>query len=283
MTDCTHDCSTCSAECSERTDPESFKATLHPDSKVGKVIGVISGKGGVGKSLVTSLLACSVQREGFCTAVLDADVTGPSIPQIFGLHGNATYDEQGIYPAVSRTGIQVMSVNLLLENSSDPVVWRGPVIAGAVTQFWTDVVWKNVDFMFVDMPPGTGDVALTVFQSLPVDGIVIVTSPQELVEMIVGKAVKMAQMLNVPILAIVENMSYFECDGCGKRHYIFGQSHVENFAAQNGIDVVCRLPIDPNLARLCDSGRIESGNANLMPQLTDKILSLDASSSDCDK
>lgn len=271
MTDCTHDCSTCSQACGERTSPQDFLEKPHALSKIGKVIGVVSGKGGVGKSLVTSLLACEMQRSGHSAAILDADITGPSIPQIFGIDENATYDETGIYPAVSETGIQIMSINLMLENSTDPVVWRGPVIAGAVTQFWTDVVWQNVDFMFVDMPPGTGDVALTVFQSLPVDGIVIVTSPQELVEMIVGKAVKMAGLLNVPILGIVENMSYFECDNCGKRHSIFGESHVETFASQNKIDTVLKLPMNPTLARLCDAGKIESFKKNLLSLLTKKI------------
>lgn len=274
MTDCTHDCSNCSANCGECTSPQDLLAKPHKLSKVNKVVGVISGKGGVGKSLVTSLLAVEMQRKNHRTAILDADITGPSIPQIFGLHENATYDEKGMYPALSSCGTQVMSINLLLENSSDPVVWRGPVIAGAVTQFWTDVVWKNVDFMFVDMPPGTGDVALTVFQSLPVDGIVIVTSPQELVEMIVGKAVKMAQMLNIPILGIVENMSYFQCDGCGKRHNLFGESHVEDFALQNGVETVCKLPLDPTLARLCDNGKIESFQQNLLEKLVSNIEKL---------
>lgn len=271
MTDCTHDCSNCSAECGERSELQSMEAKPHKLSRINKVIGVISGKGGVGKSLVTSLLAAETQRKNYRTAILDADITGPSIPQIFGLSQNAFYDEIGLYPQVSQNGTQIMSVNLLLENPSEPVVWRGPVIAGAVTQFWTDVVWKDVDFMFVDMPPGTGDVALTVFQSLPVDGIVIVTSPQELVEMIVGKAVKMARMLNIPILGIVENLSYFTCDACGKRHYIFGESRIERFASQNGIDTVCKLPVDPDFAMLCDKGQIESYSGNLLENLVFQI------------
>ncbi|MGN1067252.1 MAG: P-loop NTPase [Candidatus Fimimonas sp.] len=270
MSECTHDCSNCSANCADNAKQE-FAAKPHKQSKIKKVIGVVSGKGGVGKSLVTSLLATEMQRKNYHTAILDADITGPSIPQIFGLHENATYDETGIYPVVSQNGTQIMSINLLLEDETDPVVWRGPVIAGAVTQFWTDVVWTDVDFMFVDMPPGTGDVALTVFQSLPVDGIVVVTSPQELVEMIVGKAVKMANMLNVPVLGVVENFSYFVCDGCGKKHSIFGESNTENFALQHGIDTVCKLPINPALAKLCDQGQIESFNQNLLEKLTAKL------------
>lgn len=270
MSECTHDCSNCSANCADSAKQE-VAAKPHKQSKIKKVIGVVSGKGGVGKSLVTSLLATEMQRKNYHAAILDADITGPSIPQIFGLHENATYDETGIYPVVSQNGTQIMSINLLLENETDPVVWRGPVIAGAVTQFWTDVAWTDVDFMFVDMPPGTGDVALTVFQSLPVDGIVVVTSPQELVEMIVGKAVKMANMLNVPVLGVVENFSYFVCDGCGKKHSIFGESNTENFALQHGIDTVCKLPINPALAKLCDQGQIESFNQNLLEKLTDKL------------
>lgn len=274
MSDCTHDCSNCSANCSSRSEQQDMSVKPHKQSKIKKVIGVLSGKGGVGKSLVTSLLAVEMQRKNFHTAILDADITGPSIPQIFGLEENATYDETGIYPAVTENGTQIMSINLLLENSTDPVVWRGPVIAGAVTQFWTDVVWQDVDFMFVDMPPGTGDVALTVFQSLPVDGIVVVTSPQELVEMIVGKAVKMANMLDIPILGVVENFSYFVCDNCGKKHSIFGESNTEDFARQNGIDTVCKLPMDPNLAKLCDQGKIESFNENLLEALTEKLAAM---------
>ena len=213
--ECSHDCSSCSANCSSR-DPKSFQEAPHAGSSVKKVIAVMSGKGGVGKSLVTSLLATVTQRAGYKTAILDADVTGPSIPQAFGVHEKATGDEDAIYTVNTKTGIQIMSVNLLLEDETAPVVWRGPVIAGAVKQFWTDVIWKDVDFMYVDMPPGTGDVPLTVFQSLPVDGIIVVTSPQELVGMIVEKAVKMAEMLNVPVIGLVENMSYFTCPDCGK-------------------------------------------------------------------
>lgn len=270
MSDCTHDCSNCSANCSER--PQ--KLQLSKNSKVKKVIAVVSGKGGVGKSLVTSLLAVDFQRKNYRTAVLDADVTGPSIPQTFGLHQNAFADGETIYPVETAFGTKVMSINLLLEQETDPVVWRGPVIAGAVEQFWTDVAWGEVDYMFVDMPPGTGDVPLTVFQSLPVDGIVIVTSPQELVGMIVGKAVKMAQMMNVPVLGLVENMSYFCCPDCGKQHKIYGESHVDQFAAENGIDVVCKLPIDPAIARLCDLGRVEEYHGDFLQPLAQKILNL---------
>ena len=218
MTDCTHDCSTCSQNCSER-DKQSLIKPLHEGARVNKVIGVVSGKGGVGKSLVTSLLAVAMQQKGYKCAVLDADITGPSIPQAFGIHDKAMGDGTVIFPVETKTGIQLMSINLLLEDETDPVVWRGPVIGGAVQQFWTDVAWNDVDFMFVDMPPGTGDVALTVFQNLPIDGIVVVTSPQQLVEMIVSKAVKMADMMNVPVVGLVENMSYFACPDCGKKHF----------------------------------------------------------------
>ena len=257
MSDCTHNCESCGSSCSERTAPQDLHVACNGLSNVKKVIGVVSGKGGVGKSMVTSMLAVASRLEGNSVAILDADVTGPSIPKAFGLNGTATSSELGIDPSETTTGIRVMSVNLLLENKSDPVVWRGPVIAGVVTQFWTDVVWGDVDYMFVDMPPGTGDVPLTVFQSLPVDGIVIVTSPQELVSMIVEKAVKMAEMMDIPVLGIVENMSYFECPDCGKRHEIFGKSHLEEVAAAHGIEKIARLPIDPQLAAQADAGKIE--------------------------
>ena len=216
MSECTHDCSSCSANCSSR-EGGIPKEKLNDASSVKKVIGVVSGKGGVGKSLVTSMMAVTMQRRGFKSAILDADITGPSIPQSFGIHERATGTETELFPAATKTGIDIMSINLLMENETDPVVWRGPVIAGVVKQFWSDVIWKDIDFMFVDMPPGTGDVPLTVFQSLPVDGIIIVTSPQDLVSMIVTKAVNMAKMMNIPVLGIVENMSYFECTECGKK------------------------------------------------------------------
>lgn len=253
---CNHDCSNCSASCESR-DPKSLLEKPHKDSSIKKVIGVISGKGGVGKSMVSSMLAASFQKKGYHTAVLDADITGPSIPKAFGITGRAMGDEDGIYPALSKTGIQVMSVNLLLENTTDPVIWRGPVIAGTVKQFWQDVIWKDVDYMFVDMPPGTGDVALTVFQSIPVDGIIIVTSPQELVSMIVSKAVKMAQLMDIPIIGIVENMSYAKCPHCGEHIEIFGKSHLDEVAAEYNLPVLGKIPMAPEIAAASDAGNIE--------------------------
>ncbi|MBQ8288167.1 MAG: Mrp/NBP35 family ATP-binding protein [Clostridia bacterium] len=261
---CSHDCSSCSASCSSRT-KESLLAAANPGSNVKKVIGVVSGKGGVGKSLVTSLLSVATARAGKQVAVLDADITGPSIPKIFGNKSEVLAGEQGMVPPVTSTGIKLMSINLLLQEETMPVVWRGPVIAGAVKQFWTDVCWGDVDYMYVDMPPGTGDVALTVFQSLPVDGIVIVTSPQELVSMIVEKAVNMAKMMNVPILGLVENYSYFVCPDCGKQHMIYGDSHLEAVAAEYGLQILGRLPIDPALAALCDGGAIETVSNAYLP------------------
>lgn len=251
--ECTHDCSTCSSKCSEKD----LRVPCGPFSNVKKVIGVVSGKGGVGKSLVTSLLASAMQARGHATAIMDADVTGPSIPKSFGLHGNAVGDERGLLPMESKTGIKIMSVNLLLEKEDAPVVWRGPVIAGVIQQFWSEVVWGDVDYMFVDMPPGTGDVPLTVFQSLPVNGIIIVTTPQDLVSMIVAKAVKMASMMNVPILGIVENMSYAVCPDCGKRIEIFGKSHTAQVAEKFGLKVLGRIPMDQKLSALCDRGALE--------------------------
>ncbi len=265
---CNHDCSNCASKCSEATD---FRVKQNEHSNVKKVIGIVSGKGGVGKSLVTSLLAVSSAKNGFSTAVLDADITGPSIPKAFGVNEKATcIDDKFLKPVLSNYGIKMMSINLLLENESDPVVWRGPVIAGVVKQFWADVVWGDVDYMFVDMPPGTGDVPLTVFQSLPLDGIVIVTSPQELVSMIVEKAAKMANMMNVPILGIVENMSYFECPDCKSRHYVFGKSNIEQIASKFGIEKVVQLPIDNTFASLCDQGQIEDAPK----QFVDKIFKI---------
>lgn len=258
---CSHDCSSCSADCSSRS-PESFREKPHKESRIGKVIGVVSGKGGVGKSMTSSMLAVNLQRKGYHTAIMDADITGPSIPKAFGITEHAMGTETALYPVVSKTGIQTMSVNLLLEDSRDPVIWRGPVIAGTVKQFWTDVVWTDVDYMIVDMPPGTGDVPLTVFQSIPIDGIVIVTSPQELVSMIVGKAVRMAQMMNVPILGIIENMSYVECPDCGKKIEIFGKSHVEEVAAQYHLPVLGRIPMTPEIASASDAGAVEELQGN---------------------
>ena len=256
---CTHDCSSCGESCPSRSGQAKpdFSAPANVHSRIKHVIGVVSGKGGVGKSLVTSMMAVAMRRRGLSSAILDADITGPSIPKAFGVRGMLSATDEGIIPAVSTTGIKLVSLNLLLENETDPVVWRGPVIAGTVKQFWTDVMWGDVDFMFVDMPPGTGDVPLTVFQSLPVDGILIVTTPQELVGMIVEKAVRMAQMMNVPVLGLVENMAYFQCDECGKRHYIFGESHLDEIAARNGVSCTAQLPMNPALAAACDTGMIE--------------------------
>lgn len=257
MEECTHNCETCSANCSSREKPN-FAADLHPMARVKKVYAVVSGKGGVGKSLVTSLLAVAMQRRGYKAAVLDADITGPSIPKLFGITGKAMGSEDGLYPNLSKTGIQIMSTNLLLENDTDPVVWRGPVIAGMVKQFWTDVIWNDVDFMFVDMPPGTGDVPLTVFQSLPIDGIIVVSSPQQLVRVIVEKAVKMANMMNVPVLGLVENMSYVKCPDCGCEISVFGKSNIEKIADTFGIPVLARIPMEESTAAYVDSGDIES-------------------------
>ena len=257
MSDCSHDCSSCSSDCGDRTEPQSFLAAPNPKSSVKKVIGVISGKGGVGKSLVTELLAVAAMKSGKHAGILDADITGPSIPKAFGITQKAAGTEEGIYPVKSKGGIDIMSINLLLENATDPVIWRGPIIAGTVKQFWTDVIWEDIDLMFVDMPPGTGDVPLTVFQSLPVDGIIVVTSPQELVSMIVSKAVKMAQMMNIPILGIVENMSFFECPDCGKKYEIFGKSHIDEISLEYDLPVLAKIPINPELSEAVDRGEIE--------------------------
>jgi len=255
---CDHNCGGCSTECADREEAKNdFSAQPHEMSKIKKVIGVVSGKGGVGKSMITSLLAVTMKRMDYNTAILDADVTGPSIPKSFGLKEKAQGSEIGLFPVKSKTGIEVMSVNLLLENDTDPVVWRGPVIGNTVKQFWTDVIWGEVDFMFIDMPPGTGDVALTVFQSVPVDGIIIITSPQELVSMIVSKAVKMAEMMKIPVIGIIENMSYFKAPDTGTEYKIFGESHLEETAAKHGIKVLAKMPIDPRLAAACDRGMIE--------------------------
>lgn len=270
---CNHDCSSCSANCSERpNDKQCMIEKLNDMSIVRNVIAVISGKGGVGKSLVTSLLAVNTQRSGMNAAILDADLTGPSIPKAFGIKEKLGGNEYGMLPAVTKTGIQVVSLNLLLENETDPVVWRGPLIAGTVKQFWTDTVWNDVDFMYVDMPPGTGDVPLTVFQSLPVKGIVVVTTPQELVSMIVEKAVNMANLMKIPVLGIVENMSYFVCPDCGKKHYIFGESRLEEIAAQYGIPAIARIPINPKLAAACDKGALELFEGDWLDGITENII-----------
>ena len=275
MSDCTHDCSTCGESCGERKEVNVFeKKPLRPGCRVGKVYGVVSGKGGVGKSMVTSQLAVALRREGYRTAILDADITGPSIPKAFGIHGRAVAQGDAIVPVTTATGIQLMSVNLLLEHESDPVVWRGPIIAGTVKQFWQEVIWKDVDFLFVDMPPGTGDVPLTVFQTLPVDGIVVVASPQELVSLIVAKAVNMANMMNIPVLGLVENMSYVLCPDCGKKIDVFGESHVAETAAEFGVPVLARIPIDPQLARQADLGVIESFEGDMLDGAADAIEKL---------
>lgn len=267
-------CSSCPSAGNCNSQPKSMLEEPNKMSNIGKVIGVVSGKGGVGKTLVSSLLAVSMKRLGKNVGILDADITGPSVPKAFGVHDKADACEFGIIPVKSKLGIDVMSVNLLLENESDPVVWRGPVIAGVVKQFWTDVIWKDIDYLFVDMPPGTGDVPLTVFQSLPVDGIVIVTSPQELVSMIVEKAVKMAKLMNIPIIGIIENMSYFECPDCGKRHNIYGESHIEEIAAQYNIPVLAKLPICTELAKQCDQGTVELFEGDWPNEAVNKISNI---------
>ena len=262
MSECNHDCGSCSAECSSRKpDPPEFLEALNPASSVKKVIGIVSGKGGVGKSLVTPMLAVSMNRKGRRTAILDADITGPSIPSAFGIDTSqgvaVTPDGKLMMPAKSLEGVEIMSSNLLLDHNTDPVIWRGPVIAGAVKQFWSETLWQDIEYMFVDMPRGTGDVPLTVFQSLPVDGIIIVTSPQELVSMIVAKAVNMAKKMNIPIIGVVENMSYLKCPDCGKKISVFGESHIEEVASENGIRVLAQLPIDPKISQMVDAGRVE--------------------------
>ena len=254
---CTHDCSTCSSNCGSK-DPKSLLVAPHPNSKIGKVIGVVSGKGGVGKSMVTDLLAVEFARRGYHCGILDADITGPSIPKAFGITEKAQGNETTIFPVKSKKyGVDIMSINFLLENESDPVVWRGPVIGGTVRQFWSDTLWDNVDYLFVDMPPGTGDVALTVFQNIPIDGIVVVTSPQDLVSMIVGKAMKMASLMNIPVLGLVENMSYALCPDCGKKIHVFGESHISEIAEEYHVPVLAQMPINPALASACDNGTVE--------------------------
>ena len=272
MSECTHNCSTCGESCSERTTPQSLRKAPHPESHIGKVFGVVSGKGGVGKSMVTSQLAVTMQRRGFKVGVMDADITGPSIPKAFGVHDKAVGTQTGLYPCASRTGVELMSINLLLEDETDPVIWRGPVIGGVVQQFWGDVLWDDVDYMFVDMPPGTGDVALNVFQSLPVDGVIIVASPQELVSMVVQKAVKMAQMMNIPIVGLVENMSYVQCPDCGKKLYIFGEGKTEEAAKEYHIPLLAKMPIDPALAKLTDDGCIEQFDGHWLDGVAETLL-----------
>jgi len=271
---CTHDCGSCSANCSERKGPQDFIEKPHAMSKVKKIIGVVSGKGGVGKTMVTSMLAVMMNRRGAHAAILDADVTGPSIAKVFGIKSKAEVCGDGLLPARTETGIDIMSVNMLLENDTDPVIWRGPVIAGVVKQFWTDVIWHDVDYLFIDMPPGTGDVPLTVFQSIPIDGIIVVTSPQDLVSMIVGKAINMARQMNIPVLGLIENYSFTTCPDCGKRIPLFGESHFQQVALQYRTGMLGQLPLDPKLAALCDAGEIEGfegdwleGAANVIERL----------------
>lgn len=253
---CTHDCSSCGESCESKEKENLIKAP-NPASTVRRVIAVMSGKGGVGKSLVTALMSVLMQRRGHQTAVMDADVTGPSVPRMFGIKGRADGTEAGIQPIDTKTGIETVSINYFLEDTSEPVVWRVPILGGVVTQFWTDVVWTDVDYMFVDMPPGTGDIPLTVLQSLPVDGIIMVTSPQELVADVVEKAVKMAKMMNIPILGLVENMSYVECPGCREKIYLYGKGKTEETAARYALPVLAQIPITPDLASLCDRGLVE--------------------------
>ena len=271
MSECTHDCSTCGQNCGQRTEPESLLQKPHEQSHIKKVIGVCSGKGGVGKSMVTSLLAVTMQRMGLKVGILDADITGPSIPREFGLKQKAEGNDTGIFPVRTTTGIDVMSLNLLLPNDSDPVAWRGPIIAGAVTQFWTDVIWGDKDVLFIDMPPGTGDVMLTVCQSIPVDAAVLVSTPQELVGMIVEKSIKMVDMLNIPVIGLVENMSYVQCPDCGKKIAVFGESHVDAIAKQYGIPHTAALPIDRKLAASADKGMIELTNGDWLDEIANAI------------
>lgn len=272
---CNQSCSSCLEDCADRKEEKfDFTEQLHHMSSIKKVIGVVSGKGGVGKSLVTSMLAVTMNRMGYRTAILDADITGPSIPKAFGIKEKAKGTELGIFPVKTSTGIDVMSINLLLDDDTDPVVWRGPIIAGTVKQFWTDVIWSDVDFMFIDMPPGTGDVPLTVFQSIAVDGIIVVTSPQELVSMIVAKAVKMAKMMNIPIIGLVENMSYFKCPDNGKDYQIFGDSHIEEISEKHNLKVLAKLPIDPQISAACDQGMIEFCEENWLESIGNILVDM---------
>lgn len=268
--ECTHDCSTCGSSC-EHVDAKDLIAPLNKDSSIKHVYAIMSGKGGVGKSSTTASLATAMAKRGYKVGIMDADITGPSIPKAFGIHGRAAATEDAILPVITGTGIQLMSVNLLLEHETDPVIWRGPVIGGVVQQFWGDVLWQDVDYMFVDMPPGTGDVALNVFQTLPVDGVIIVASPQELVSMVVQKAVKMAQMMNIPIVGLVENMSYITCPDCGKKLYPFGEGKTQQAAEEYGLPLLARMPIDPELAQLVDQGRIEDFQGNWLDAVADKL------------
>jgi len=271
MSECTHDCSSCGESCGERANPQDFRKPANELSSIKKVIAVVSGKGGVGKSAVTCTLAAAMARRGKKVGILDADITGPSVPRAFGIRQRAEGSEVGIYPAVTEGGIELMSLNLLMERETDPVVWRGPVIAGAVEQFWTDVVWGELDYLFVDMPPGTGDVPLTVFQSLPVDGVIVVSAPQTLVGMIVTKAVRMAEMMNVPVLGLVENYSFFRCPGCGGEHPVFGESTIDTLGAHLSLPVLAKLPLDPALARAVDAGKVEGYEPNPLKDVAELL------------
>ena len=268
---CTHNCSTCGESCASRTSPQSFLKEHHPDAVVRRVYGVVSGKGGVGKSMVTSQLAVLLRRRGYAVGIMDADVTGPSIPQAFGIHEKAIGTENALLPCISEGGVQVMSINVLLDDETDPVIWRGPVIGGVVQQFWTDVIW-DVDFLLVDMPPGTGDVSLNVFQQIPLDGIVVVTSPQDLVSMVVEKAVKMAEKMGVPFVGLVENMSYVPCPDCGKKIHLFGEGKTEEAAQRHGLPLLAQMPIDPALAKLVDEGKIEEMKSNALEPVIDVMI-----------
>jgi len=272
MSECTHNCSTCGENCSSRQEPQSLLKEHHPSARIGKVYGIVSGKGGVGKSMVTSQLAVTMRRRGYSVGVMDADITGPSIPKAFGLNTRAVGDGENILPELTVTGIKVMSLNLLLENPGDPVVWRGSLVGGVVKQFWSDVLWGDLDYLFIDMPPGTGDVPLTVYQSIPVDGIVVVTSPQDLVSLIVTKAVRMADMMSKPILGVVENYSYFECGNCGEKHYIFGKSNLEQVAGDLGVKILAQIPMDPAMAEAMDGGNVEGLEKNYLEPVADMIL-----------
>ena len=271
---CSGSCESCGENCSSRSNPQSLKVAPGANTHVKKVIGIVSGKGGVGKSFVTGLAACSMNKKGHKTAILDADITGPSIPKMYGIHDTAKGSDDGIFPEIAKDGTKIMSVNLLLPNESDPVIWRAPIITSVVTQFWTDVIWGDLDYLFVDMPPGTGDVPLTVFQSLPVNGAVIVTSPQDLVRMIVEKAYKMVRQMNIPVLGIVENYSYLTCPDCGKKISVFGESHIDEIAAEYAVPVLAKIPMDPTLAAACDAGKIEYVENNYMKDAIEVLKKL---------
>lgn len=269
---CENNCNSCGEDCVDRKEVKhDFRVETNELSHVKKVIGIVSGKGGVGKSSVSAMLAVMMRRLGYQVAVLDGDVTGPTIPKVFGIHGKAEGSELGLIPMKSKTGIEIMSINLLLYNDTDPVIWRGPIIGNTVKQFWTDVIWGDVDFLFIDMPPGTGDVPLTVFQSISVDGIIIVSSPQELVSMIVTKALKMAEMMKVPVLGLVENMSYFKCPDNGKEYRIFGDSHIDEIAEKRGLKILAKIPIDPNISAICDAGKIELFDGNWLDDVAKNL------------